>query len=172
MGADQVTVVGHSFGGVLGAVLAGELFTAPVRAVLAIGVKLDWTDDDLAGAARLAGRGRRSFDAAADAAEYALRLAGLSGLAGVDDPVADVVATGGGFSAAVDPRVFSVVGPDVRRLLASCRAPLHLAAGSADPMVSLPSMRTVDPDAQVVESAGHNVHWERPAQVWQLIREL
>jgi pimeloyl-ACP methyl ester carboxylesterase len=70
----------------------------------------------------------------------------------------------------VDPRVFSVVGPDIRELLRSCRAPLHLAAGADDPMVSPAAMRSVDAAAQVIGSAGHNVHWERPAQVWDLVR--
>ncbi|WP_132975845.1 alpha/beta fold hydrolase [Pseudonocardia dioxanivorans] len=49
-GAESVTVVGHSFGGVLGAVLASEVFGLPVRGVLAVGVKLDWTDDEIAAA--------------------------------------------------------------------------------------------------------------------------
>ena len=171
-GSDDVTVIGHSFGGVLGAVLAGDLFGAPIRTVLAVGVKLDWTADELAGAQRIAQRGRAVFDSSAAAAEYALKLAGLRGLADLTDPCADIISVGGGFSAAVNPRVFSVVGPDIRALLSSCRAPLHLAAGSTDPMVSLTAMREVDRDARVLDDAGHNAHWENPAQLWNLVRDL
>jgi len=172
VGADDVTVVGHSFGGVLGAVLAGDLFQVPIRTVLAVGVKLDWSADDLAAARRIAQRPPRIFDAAADAADHALRLSGLGGLAAVDDPVAATVSTPDGFRAAVDPRVFSVVGPDIRELVRSSRAPLHLAAGADDPMVSLAAMRSVDPRARVIGSAGHNAHWEQPAQVWDLVRAV
>jgi pimeloyl-ACP methyl ester carboxylesterase len=172
VGAEDVIVVGHSFGGVLGAVLASDLFQVPIRAVLTVGVKLDWSDDDLAGARRIAQRAPRLFDSAADAADHALRLSGLRGLTAVDDPVAATVSTADGFRAAVDPRVFSVVGPDVRALLRSSRAPLHLAAGADDPMVSLDAMRSVDAGARVIGSAGHNAHWEQPAQVWDLVRAL
>lgn len=172
VGADDVLVVGHSFGGVLGAVLAGELFQVPVRSVLTVGVKLDWTADDLAAARRIAQRPPKVFDSAAGAADHALRLSGLRELAAVDDPVAATVSTADGFRAAVDPRVFSVVGPDIRGLLRSSRAPLHLAAGADDPMVSLEAMRSVDADARVIDSAGHNAHWEQPAQVWQLVQDL
>jgi pimeloyl-ACP methyl ester carboxylesterase len=169
VGASEVTVVGHSFGGVLGALLGSDLFATPVRSVLAAGVKLDWSADDVDAARRIASRGRRVFDSSGDAAEYALRLAGLTGLAGVSDPCADVVAVGGGFAAAVDPRVFSVVGPDVRGLLRSCRAPVRLVAGDADPMVSLSALRSVDPDASLVASAGHCVHWEQPSALLALL---
>jgi len=172
VGADEVTVVGHSLGGVLGAVLAGDLFQVPISSVLTVGIKLDWSDDDVAGARRIAQRAPKVFDSATDAAGFALRLSGLSGLAAVDDPVAATVATGDGFRAAVDPRAFSVVGPDIRQLLRSSRAPLHLAAGADDPMVSLDAMRSVDTDARVIGSAGHNAHWEQPAQVWDLVRAV
>jgi pimeloyl-ACP methyl ester carboxylesterase len=172
VGADDVTVVGHSFGGVLGAVLAGDLFQVPIRAVLTVGVKLDWSDEDVAGARRIAQRPPKVFDTAVGAADHALRLSGLRGLAAVDDPVAATVPTAEGFRAAVDPRVFSVVGPDIRGLLRSSRAPLHLVAGADDPMVSLDAMRSVDAGARVIGSAGHNAHWEQPAEVWALVRAL
>ncbi|MGI5126078.1 alpha/beta fold hydrolase [Pseudonocardia sp. CA-107938] len=167
--ADEVVVVGHSFGGVLGAVLAGDLFQVPVRSVLAVGVKLEWSEEDVAGARRVAGRPPKVFDTEAEAADFALRLAGLGGLASADDPVAATTATDGGFRAALDPRALSVVGPDVRALLRSSRAPLHLAAGADDPMVTADAMRSVDPEARVIGSAGHNVHWERPDEVWRLV---
>jgi len=173
-GAESVTVVGHSFGGVLGAVLASEVFGLPVRGVLAVGVKLDWTDDEIAGGHRVAQRDRRVFATRAEAAGQALRFAGLQGLLDPGDPRAqqDVVEVPGGFAAAVDPRTFSVVGADVRALMALCRAPLRLAAGSADPGTSLDAMRPVDPSATVIDGAGHNAHWERPDEVWRLLEGM
>jgi pimeloyl-ACP methyl ester carboxylesterase len=36
-------------------------------------------------------------------------------------------------------------------------------------MVGLEAMRRIDPDAVVIEGAGHNAHYETPDQVWELI---
>ena len=75
----------------------------------------------------------------------------------------------GGWIAALDPRAFGAVGPPVETILSRCAAPLRLAAGSADPMVDLAAMRRVDPDAVLLDGAGHNAHWESPEAVWGLL---
>ena len=54
-------------------------------------------------------------------------------------------------------------------VLSRSEAPLRLAAGSADPMVDLDAMRRVDPDAVLLDGAGHNAHWEFPEAVWSLL---
>jgi pimeloyl-ACP methyl ester carboxylesterase len=36
-------------------------------------------------------------------------------------------------------------------------------------MTSLDTMRRVDPDAVLIDGAGHNAHWEAPEKVWQLL---
>ena len=170
-GATRVTVLGHSFGGVVGAVLAGGWYGVEVTRVVAVGVKIDWTDDEVARARSLAGRPPQVFATAAEAAERHLRLAGLTGLVAADDPVAlaGVRETPGGFAPALDPRAFGAVGPSVEEVLSRASAPLRLAAGSADPMVGLPAMRRVDPAAVLLEGAGHNAHWEAPEAVWSLL---
>jgi pimeloyl-ACP methyl ester carboxylesterase len=57
----------------------------------------------------------------------------------------------------------------VEQVLRSTRAPLRLAAGSADPMVGLDTMRRIDPGAVLLEGAGHNAHWEAPEAVRSLL---
>ncbi|MBB3085142.1 alpha/beta fold hydrolase [Geodermatophilus sabuli] len=170
-GAARVTVLGHSFGGVVGAVLAGGWYGVEVTRVVAVGVKIDWTDDEVTRARSLAARPRQVFPTAAEAADRHLRLAGLSGLVAPDDPVAlaGVQEVDGGFAPALDPRAFAAVGPPVETVLSRAVAPLRLAAGAADPMVGLEAMRRVDPDAVLVEGAGHNAHWEAPDAVWSLL---
>ena len=170
-GAARVTVLGHSFGGVVGAVLAGGWYGVQVERVVAVGVKIDWTDDEVARARSLAARPPQVFATAAEAADRHLRLAGLTGLV---DPSSAVAAAGvrevdGGFVAALDPRVFGAVGPPVEEVLSRAVAPLRLAAGAADPMVGLDAMRRVDPDAVLLEGAGHNAHWETPEAVASLL---
>ncbi|SDN97534.1 alpha/beta fold hydrolase [Geodermatophilus sp. DSM 45219] len=170
-GAARVSVLGHSFGGVVGAVLAGGWYGVEVDQVVAVGVKIDWTDDEVARARSMATRPPQVFATAAEAAERHLRLAGLTGLV---DPSSEVAAAGvrevdGGFSPALDPRAFGAVGPSVEEVLSRAVAPLRLAAGSGDPMVGLDAMRRVDPGAVLLEGAGHNAHWEAPDAVWSLL---
>jgi pimeloyl-ACP methyl ester carboxylesterase len=111
------------------------------------------------------------FATAAEAADRHLRLAGLTGLV---DPSSAVAAAGvrevdGGFVAALDPRAFGAVGPSVEEVLSRAVAPLRLAAGARDPMVGLDAMRRVDPEAVLIEGAGHNARWEAPEEVWSLV---
>ncbi|MGY1726115.1 alpha/beta fold hydrolase [Geodermatophilus sp. SYSU D01062] len=171
LGATRVTVLGHSFGGVVGAVLAGGWYGVDVVRVVAVGVKIDWTPDEEAGAHRMAARPPQVFPTAAEAAARHLRLAGLTGLV---DPSSEVALAGvrevaGGFAPALDPRAFGAVGPPVEEVLSRAVAPLRLAAGSADPMVGLDAMRRVDSGAILLEGAGHNAHWEAPEAVWRLL---
>ncbi|MGY1638669.1 alpha/beta fold hydrolase [Geodermatophilus sp. SYSU D00742] len=170
-GAARVTVLGHSFGGVVGAVLAGGWYGVEVSRVVAVGVKIDWTPEEEARARTMAARPPQVFPTAAEAADRHLRLAGLSGLVPPEDAVAraGVRETEGGYTAALDPRAFGAVGPSVEEVLSRSAAPLRLAAGSADPMVGLAAMRRVDVDAVLLEGAGHNAHWEAPEAVWSLV---
>ena len=170
-GATRVTVLGHSFGGVVGAVLAGGWYGVQVSRVVAVGVKIDWTDDEVARARSLTARPPQVFATVAEAAERHLRLAGLTGLVSPEDPVAltGVRAADGGFAVAFDPRAFGAVGPPVEEVLSRAVAPLRLAAGAGDPMVGLDAMRRVDPGAVLLEGVGHNAHWEAPDAVWSLV---
>ncbi len=170
-GAARVTVLGHSFGGVVGAVLAGGWYGVEVERVVAVGVEIDWTADEEARARSMAIRPPQVFPTAAEAADRHLRLAGLTGLV---DPSSEVAAAGvrevdGGFTAALDPRAFGAVGPPVEEVLSRAVAPLRLAAGARDPMVGLAAMRRVDPGAVLLEDVGHNAHWEAPDAVWSLL---
>ncbi len=75
----------------------------------------------------------------------------------------------GRFQVAMDPRAYGAVGPSVEGLLRVAEAPLRLAAGDRDPMVTLEQMRRIDPVARIFEGVGHNAHWEAPEQVWDFI---
>jgi pimeloyl-ACP methyl ester carboxylesterase len=47
---EPVVVIGHSLGGVVGLELAGGAYGVDVRGVVALGVKVAWTEDELANA--------------------------------------------------------------------------------------------------------------------------
>jgi pimeloyl-ACP methyl ester carboxylesterase len=173
LGAPSVTVLGHSFGGVVGAVLGGGWYGVTVDRVVALGVKIDWTDDEVARAQAMARRPPQVFASAGEAADRHLKLAGLRDLVDPAEPVAraGVKVVDGGWVAALDPRAFGAVGPSVETVLSRCAAPLRLAAGSGDAMVGLDAMRRIDPDAVLIDGAGHNAHYETPEAVWPLLNQ-
>lgn len=170
--AGNVTLVGHSFGGVIAALAGAGLYGPPVNDVAAFGVKIVWSADEIAKAREMAARPAKTFATRDEAIERALKLAGLFGLADPDSDVATsgVVADGAGWRVAMDARVYGAVGPSVPDLLRLVPR-LRLAAGDKDPMVALADMQAIDPAARVIAGAGHNAHWEAPAAVWDFVNK-
>lgn len=167
----NVVLVGHSMGGVVAALAATGWYGPHVAEVAAFGVKLVWTPDEEAKARELSLRPARAFATRAEAVDRFLKVSGLVGLV---DPNSDMVASGisgseGQWQLAMDPRAFGSVGPSIPALLKVSAAPLRLTAGAKDPMVTLAQMQAIDPSAYVIEGAGHNVHWEAPAKVWDFV---
>lgn len=166
---DAVTVVGHSFGGVVAAVLATGWFGVPLAGVATVGVKLDWSGAEIAKARELAGKPARTLASREEAVERYLKGAGLFGL--VDPASASarvgIIEADGTFRVAVDPRVYGAVGPDLEPIFARAQVPLRMAAGSKDPMVTLAAMQSIRPDARVFDGLGHNAHWEAPEAVYR-----
>jgi pimeloyl-ACP methyl ester carboxylesterase len=170
--AGNVTLVGHSFGGVIAALAGGGLYGPPVADIAAFGVKIVWTAEETFKAKEMAARPPRRFATHAEAVERFLRLSGLFGLV---DPMSDVaasgvIADGDAWRVAMDPRVFGAVGPPVPELL-RLAPQLRLAAGDNDAMVTLPDMQMIDRAARTIAGTGHNVHWEAPAAVWDFVND-
>lgn len=169
--ASKITLVGHSMGGVVAALVGTGWYGPQVREVAAFGVKLQWTPEEEAKARELAQRPARAFATRAEAIDRFLKVSGLIGLV---DPSSETAASGvtgadGQWLVAMDPRCFGSVGPSIPALLKLSAAPLRLAAGAKDPMVTLDHMRALDAAACSFDGAGHNAHWETPAQVWDFI---
>jgi pimeloyl-ACP methyl ester carboxylesterase len=166
-----VTLVGHSFGGAVAALVASGWFGPRPRDVAAFGVKIAWTEAEREKAGELARRPAPVFATRDEAIARYLRLSGLAGLAPSSSATvaAGVIGADGRFQVAMDPRAFSAVGPSIEGLLRLAEAPLRLAAGERDAMVTLEQMRRIDPAARVFTGAGHNAHWEAPEQVWEFI---
>ena len=168
---EKIVVLGHSMGGAVGITLASGWFGVEVAQVIAFGVKLLWREEEIAKARALARAPARRFAKCAEVVERYLRVAGLAGLLEPHSPAAQtgVVAEGGEFRLASDPRISEVVGAPIDRIIAAMRAPLRLAAGARDPMVSLEQMRRFDPAAALIEDAGHNPHVEAPERLWRVV---
>lgn len=171
--ASEVFVLGHSFGGVVAALVGSGAFGVTPRETLAFGVKIRWSDDEKNKAMELAKRPAKIFPTREEAVERYLKMAGLAGL--IDPLSADaqtgIVSAGEGWRLAQEPGTFSVVEHSVPDALRRTKG-LRLAAGTSDPMVTLADMQEIDAAACLLEGAGHNVHVEAPEQVWQFAKRF
>jgi pimeloyl-ACP methyl ester carboxylesterase len=171
---EPVVVVGHSLGGVVGLVLAARESAVDVRGVVALGVKVAWTDDDLARAQALAARPPVTFASREEAAARFLRVAGLEGLVDADHPAVErgVAEAANGWRLTMDAATFGVGAPDLPALLAAAQAPVVLARGEHDALQTTEQLCALDPGAVELPGLGHNAQVEDPAAVWQLVRSL
>lgn len=165
----RVIILGHSFGGVIAAHLGSGRFAFTPARIVTHSVKLVWTVDEIAKFQEIAAKPARTFATRAEAVERYLKGAGLFGLLAGESPLveAGIVADGGGFKVALDPRVFSAIGADLPAAFAGVTVPMRMGAGSKDPMVGLAAMQTYQPQAQIFEGLGHNPHWEAPATIYR-----
>lgn len=170
---EPLVVLGHSLGGVVGLVLASGWFGVQVRRAIGLGIKAVWSQDELARAAALAGRPVAWSDTREEAVARHLRVSGLAGLLDPDDDavVAGVREQHGRWRLALDPRSFGVGAPDLPQLVTAARAPVVLARGEHDAMVSTEQLAACVPAPVVLPGCGHNAHVERPDLVAQLLRE-
>lgn len=167
--ADQVVILGHSFGGVIAAHLGSGRYGFTPSRIVTHSVKLEWTQAEIAKFHEIAAKPARTFATREEAVERYLKGAGLFGLMAHDSPLveAGIIADDKGFRVALEPRVFSAIGADLPAAFAVVKVPLRMAAGSKDPMVGLPAMQKFRPDAQLFEGLGHNPHWEAPEVIYR-----
>lgn len=159
-----LVLAGHSLGGVIALELASRL---DVVGVLALGVKVEWSQDDLAKAASMAARPPRFFADKADAEQAYLKVSGLLGIAPTDP--AGLRETDEGWRLALDPAAFGVGAPDMRGLLESARCPVVMAAGEHDPMSRREQLEALGAETVILPGLGHNAHVEDPGAVRVLL---
>jgi pimeloyl-ACP methyl ester carboxylesterase len=170
--AESVTIVGHSMGGVVALALASGWYGLPIADVVAFGIKVSWTEEELARAMALSVRPAKDFDDRAEAAQRFLLVSGLKGLLEPTDPI---VNTGlrelpdGVVRLAADPRANGIGAPSMASLMAAREARVRLACGSEDVLVTVDELREFDPEAQVWEGLPHNAHVVGPDAVWSTI---
>ena len=169
-GTDTV-VIGHSLGGAVGLALAAM---APVRAVIGLGVKVEWTADELARAAAVAERPVAWFATRDEAASRYLRVSGLAGLLPADDSAVDagLFEVDGRWRLAMDPRAFAVGAPEMADLLAQARVPVLLARGENDTMNTDDQLARLGVSTLTLAGLGHNAHVENPDQALSLLDNL
>jgi pimeloyl-ACP methyl ester carboxylesterase len=166
---EPVVVLGHSLGGVVALTLASGWFGLRVAGTVALGSKVVWTREELAGARALAGRPVQAYRTRDEAVARALKVAGLTGLVSESAAERLVTGSGDGWRLTLDPAAFAVGAPDAAGLLAAARSPVVLARGASDPMVSAAQLAALSPGSVDVPGTGHNAHVEDPAAVAALL---
>ncbi|MGH3156709.1 MAG: alpha/beta fold hydrolase, partial [Streptosporangiaceae bacterium] len=153
-----------SLGSVVGLALASGEFGLPVRAVIGLGIKVAWTEEDLARGRAIAARPVAWFASRDEAAARYLRVSGLAGLLDPGDPAVDAGLRGedGRWRLAADPATFAVTAPDMAGLLARSQIPVTLARGEHDPMNTDGQLASLGAAAVTLPGLGHNAHVESP----------
>jgi len=170
----ELFIIGHSLGAYVALALASGWFGIAVRGVLGIGPKISWPATDLQAAREVAARPVRWYPTEEEAWTRYRRVSGLTADIAPDEEwlARGAVKAESGWRLAQDPRTFAVAGAPFASLAASATAPVLLARGERDPMVSLQELRTYAPQAHSISGAGHNAHIEDPAAVIALFEQL
>jgi pimeloyl-ACP methyl ester carboxylesterase len=167
---DEIVVLGHSMGGAIALALASGWFGVQPARAFGLGIKVSWNDEERTGMAKMATMPVKTFASKEEAVARYLKISGLAGLAAPNSEAAQagVVQTKDGWRPAFDPATASIGPPPMRALLAAARAPIHLACGEKDTMVTREQMAEYDSDARALPG-GHNAMVENPNAVWDWI---
>ncbi|WP_112270626.1 alpha/beta fold hydrolase [Lentzea terrae] len=162
---EPVTIIGHSLGGVVGLALASGWFGVDVTTCVGVGIKVRWTDEELAKAQALAAKPGKVFATEEEAVERASKMAGVKLRHGVSE-------VDGGWTPALDMKAFGVGRPDMPGLIMAAEAEVVLAAGENDPMSPQEHLKELVPEPVIFPGCGHNVHVESPSSVAQLLAQV
>lgn len=169
---DDIVLVGHSLGGAVALTLGSGWFGVRVRQVVAFGVKVHWSEQELARRQQLAAAPVRWFERREEAIERYLKVSGQFGLVDPASPAAasGIAAIEGLFRLAADPLINDGADlPDITAIHRACLAPVTLAVGARDAMLPVADARALDPETVILDGVGHNAHVERPDLIWHLI---
>lgn len=173
-GRGPLIVVGHSLGGVITLALAGGDFGLDIRGVVAFGIKVQWSEEELANAENSAERPVRWYETEEAAMERYLRVTGLDGLVDGTSPYTQrgVRQEAQGFRFSFDNRAGGGGLPPMSSLVKGISVPVVLASGGADQMAPVDDLRPYDSDAVEMPGLVHNAHVQEPAAIWGLIERL
>jgi pimeloyl-ACP methyl ester carboxylesterase len=177
VGPDRpVAVLGHSLGGAIGLTLAAGDYGVPVTGFVGVGIKVRWSEQELAGAKEL---GKRIVPGASreEAVDRAIKVAGLAGLWAPDHPGVDTLLDRlrDSWRPIFDLKALGVGAPDMTGGLAALAArgiPATLAAGERDPLSPAEHLHALVPEPVILPGLGHSAHVEDPAALLPLIEGL
>ena len=166
--AGRTVVLGHSLGGVVALALAA---LSSVAAVVGLGIKVVWSDEELDRAQVLARRPVAWYGSREEALARHLRVSGLASLLAERDPAvhSGIREQDGRWRLALDPRAFGVGAPDMAGLLARSLAPVILARGEHDTLNTDEQLAQLGVPVVTLAGLGHNAHVKSPQQCMRLL---
>lgn len=169
----DVTLIGHSMGGLVAMAVGSMAPAHSIRQIVAFGVKTDWRDEDLARMERFAQAPAKVFATRDEAIDRYLRLSGLDGLVDRDSDTvaAGIVRRDGGYALAADPAVGAIGKPDIADIASGVGVPLKLMCGDRDAIASPEGMARLGAAVLTLSGRGHNVHVEAPEALWRAIAD-
>ena len=174
IGSDrEVSIIGHSLGGVIGYALASGLYDLKIRSLTAIGIKTNWEDVDFARGAAVAAQPAKIFESKGAAIERYLKVAGLFGLIDLaaTDHQAGIGQKDDGYSLASDPRANKIKPLNFAALASMAQAPVQLLCGDRDPVATAEGMAGLGSMVTTIDGAGHYPQIEDPEKLWKLIHD-
>ncbi len=173
----RVAVLGHSLGGAVGLALAAGDHDLQVTGVVGVGIKVRWSEQELAGAKAFAARGAQVCASRDEAAERAVKAAGLAGLLTLDRPEVDTLVhqKRDAWRLGFDLRVLTVGSPDMSGWLATLSErgiPVTLAAGERDPMSPREHLAELVGEPVILPGLGHSAHFQDAAALLPLVDRL
>jgi pimeloyl-ACP methyl ester carboxylesterase len=173
-GESQLFIIGHSLGAYLALALGSRWFGVEVAGVVGLGPKISWPEADIQVTRDLAARPVRWYATAEEAWSRYRRVSGLEPhIAPGESWLRHGVSQGEqGWRLSQDPRTFAVAGAPFASLAASAQAPMVLARGEHDTMVSAAELRLHCHDVSEIAAAGHNAHVEKSEEVVGLLKRL
>ena len=167
----EVSIIGHSMGGVVAFALASGMFGLKVRAVTAFGVKTEWRDEDFERGSALAKATPRVFASRDEAIDRYLRVSGLIGLVEPSSEAVGVgvVETDGGFRLAADQRINDMGRIDFKGLVRLVRDPIHLLCGDQDRVGTPDGMASLGYPVTRLEGLGHYPQLQAPDVFWKAV---
>jgi pimeloyl-ACP methyl ester carboxylesterase len=171
---NEILFLGHSMGGAIALKLSSGAFGVTPSVVFGLGIKVAWSEAELARLNELAAAPPRTFATEAEAIARYLKVSGLDGLTDERSAAAKagVAQTSNGWHLANDPKSALVGPPPMAELIASAKAPIHLACGANDRLVTRDQLRAFDAEAVALEGLGHNAMVEGPEVVWSWIESF
>jgi pimeloyl-ACP methyl ester carboxylesterase len=173
----QVAVLGHSLGGAVGFALAAGPFDLQVTGVVGVGIKVRWSEQELAGAAEIGQRHIPLCPTREEAVDRAVKSAGLAGLWPPDAPGVDSLLEHlhNCWRPVFDLKALGVGAPDIAGALAALAqrgVPATLAAGERDPVSPAEHLQALVADPVILPGLGHSAHVEDPAALLPLLERL
>lgn len=167
---DRVSIIGHSLGGALGAFMGTGWYGVDVELVLALSVKVKWSQDEILKGQSVAQNPVKWLSSREEALDRYMKVSGLAGC-GVDisrSASAGVTEDAGRYRTSIDPKIFASASLGVDKIMKAVKCDITLAGGANDPIAPVTEMIAAGFYASAISNSGHNVHVTAPDTVWKM----